>query len=331
MDRNKRQKGTGNFIVAEKIKLAVVAFGGNAFMGEDGKSSYTEQMNKAEKMCGRLFGLFNQGYEIVITHGNGPHVGNLLMQQECLDNTVPPMPLDVCNAMTQGQMGYMIEQRFRNMLADKHIEKSVVTFITQVVVSENDPAFQNPTKFIGPFFNKHECEQLQEEKHWQMKEDSGRGYRRVVPSPQPVDIVEKEEIAGLVKKDFVVIACGGGGIPVIKDEWGKLKGVNAVIDKDLVAEKLGSLLGAEMLLLITPVSHVAIFFGTPKEKALRKITVKQARRYLAAGHFPPGSMGPKIEAAIRFLDSGGKRTIITSLESIDAAIKGEAGTEIVHY
>lgn len=316
--------------MTDKSKLAVVAFGGNAFIGKDGNSSYEEQMKNAELMCMKLLGLLDQGYEIVITHGNGPQVGSFLMQQECLNDTVPPMPLDVCNAMTQGQMGYMIEQRFRNILAERHIKKSVVSYLTQVVVSENDPAFQNPTKFIGPFFSKNNSEKLQKEKHWHMKEDSGRGYRRVVPSPKPLDIVEKEEISKSVHKDFVVIACGGGGIPVIKDSMGRLKGVDAVIDKDLTAEKLASLLGAKMLLLITPVSQVAIFFGTSKQKNLRKMTVREAKTYLAEGHFPPGSMGPKIEAAIRFIDSCDKKTIITSLESVDAAIKGEAGTEIIH-
>lgn len=311
------------------MKLAVVAFGGNALMGKDGKSSYAQQMNKTEQICGKLLGLFDLGYEIVITHGNGPQVGNFLMQQEWLADAIPPMPLDVCNAMTQGQMGYMIEQRLRNTLIEKRMEKSVITFVTQVVVSENDSAFKNPTKFIGPFFDKEESEMLRQEKGWRMKEDSGRGYRRVVPSPMPIDIVEKEEIVKMASKDFVVIACGGGGIPVLRDKKGRLKGVEAVIDKDLVAERLASLVGADTLLLITPVSQVAIFFGTSKQRNLRKMTLKEAKRYLAEGHFPPGSMGPKIDAAIKFLRSGGRRTIITSLEGINAAIRGEAGTEIV--
>jgi carbamate kinase len=311
------------------MKVAVVAFGGNALMDFSGKSSYAEQVMKAEKMCKEILSLFELGYAVIITHGNGPQVGNLLMQQECLAGSIPPMPLDVCDAMTQGQMGYMIEQTLRNAFTKNSMKKPVVSIVTQVVVSENDPAFRNPTKFIGPFFSKEESESLRRERGWQMKEDSGRGWRRVVPSPRPVDIVERDEIEEMVKRDFVVIACGGGGIPVLQDKKGRLKGVAAVIDKDFAAERLASLIGAEMLLLITSVSQVSIFYGTPKQRSIEKMTLKEAERYRDEGHFPPGSMGPKIEAAIKFLHSGGKRTIITSLENIKAAIRGEGGTEIV--
>jgi carbamate kinase len=251
------------------------------------------------------------------------------MQQECLADTIPPMSLDVCDAMTQGQMGYMIEQTLRNMFIKNGIKKSVIALVTQVVVSKSDPAFRNPTKFIGPFFKKEESKILEMERGWQMEEDSGRGWRRVVPSPKPVDIVEKEEIKEMVKKKFVVITCGGGGIPVLRDKMGRLKGIAAVIDKDFAAEKLASLIGAELLLLITPVKQVAIFYGTSMQKNLKSMTLQEAKRYRAEGHFPPGSMGPKVEAAIKFLDSGGRRTIITSLEGIDDAIEGEGGTEII--
>lgn len=312
------------------MNVAVVAFGGNALMDFSGKSSYADQLTKAEKMCGEISSLFDMSYQVVITHGNGPQVGNLLMQQESLADTIPPMPLHVCDAMTQGQIGYMIEQTLRNMFTKNGIKKPVVSLMTQVVVSENDPAFKNPTKFVGPFFKKDEIEELQRKKGWEIKEDSGRGWRRVVPSPKPVDIVEKEEIGEMIRKNFVVISCGGGGIPVLRDKKGKLKGVAAVIDKDFAAERLASLIGAEMLLLVTSVNQVSIFYGTPRQKNLSKMTLKEAKHYLAEGHFPPGSMGPKIEAAIKFLDSGGKRTIITSLEGIDAALKGEGGTEITH-
>ena len=312
------------------MKSVVVAFGGNALMDHKGKSTYLEQITKTDKMCRKLLGLFETGYRVVITHGNGPQVGNFLMQQECLSTSIPPMPLDVCNAMTQGQIGYMIEQRLRNLFSEKKINKSTVAFVTQVVVSENDPAFKNPTKFIGPFFSEEESRNLKKREGWVMKEDSGRGYRRVVPSPRPVDIVEKKEISEMAGRDFVVIACGGGGIPVLRDRKGKLKGVAAVIDKDFAAQKLAELIGAEMLILITPVDRVAINFGTPGEKLLSRITLEEAERYYAEGHFPPGSMGPKIEAAIGFLRAGGKKTIITSAEKIDAAINGKSGTEITH-
>lgn len=311
------------------MKVAVVAFGGNALMDFSGKSSFAEQMMKAEKICGEIVSLFDLNYQVVITHGNGPQVGNLLMQQECLAGTIPPMPLDVCGAMTQGQMGYMIEQTLRNMLTKNGVKKSVVSLMTQVVVSGDDPAFQNPTKFIGPFFKKEESAALEKERGWQIKEDSGRGWRRVVPSPKPIDIVEKDEIREMVKKNFIVIACGGGGIPVLRDKKGRLKGIAAVIDKDFAAERLGILIGAEVLLLITSVKQVSVFYGTPRQKDLRKMTLKDAEQYYADGHFPPGSMGPKIEASMKFLRSGGKKTIITSLEGIGAAIKGEGGTEII--
>lgn len=314
----------------EKVKTAVVAFGGNALMGEDGNSTYAEQIIKTDIMCNKLLFLFDMGYRILITHGNGPQVGNFLMQQECLAENVPPMPLEACNAMTQGQIGYMIGHRLRNTFTQNNIKKPIIVFITQVVVSKDDPAFNNPTKFIGPFFNKEQSDKLSREEGWLMKEDSGRGYRRIVASPRPIDIIEKEEIAEMAHKDFVVIACGGGGIPVIRDEKGCLKGVSAVIDKDFAAEKIGNFIGAELLLLITPVDRVAINFGTPEQKNLSKITLEEAERYFSEGHFAPGSMGPKIEAAIQFLRSGGKKAIITSLDCIESAIKGEAGTEIIH-
>jgi carbamate kinase len=310
------------------MKVAVVAFGGNALMGHEGKSNYADQMRRTDTICRKLLSLFEMGYRIVITHGNGPQVGNILMQQECLIDSLPPMPLDVCNAMTQGQIGYMIEQRLRNIFEEKKIKKSVVVLVTQVVVSENDPAFKNPTKFIGPFFSKEETERLEKEKGWNMKEDSGRGYRRIVPSPRPIDIVEKDEISDMANRDLVVVACGGGGIPVLRDKKGKLKGVAAVIDKDYAAERLASLIGADSLILITPVDKVSIFYGTSKQKDLGRISLEEVRGYYDEGHFPPGSMGPKVEAAMKFISSGGRRTIITSIEGLDDAIKGKGGTVI---
>jgi carbamate kinase len=310
------------------MKVAVVAFGGNALMGHEGKSNYADQMRRTDTICRKLLSLFESGYRIVITHGNGPQVGNILMQQECLIDSLPPMPLDVCNAMTQGQIGYMIGQRLRNIFEENKIKKSVVVLVTQVVVSENDPAFKNPTKFIGPFFRQEEIVRLEKEKGWDMKEDSGRGYRRIVPSPRPIDIVEKDEISGMANRDLVVVACGGGGIPVLRDKKGKLKGVAAVIDKDYAAERLASLIRADSLILITPVDKVSIYYGTSKQKDLGRISVEEAKIYFDDGHFPPGSMGPKIEAAIKFISSGGGRTIITSIEGLDDAIKGKGGTVI---
>ncbi|MDA2919502.1 carbamate kinase [Desulfobacterota bacterium AH_259_B03_O07] len=312
----------------ENNKVAVVAFGGNALMGHEGKSTYIEQVKKTEDICRELLSLFDLGYKIVITHGNGPQVGNILMQQECLTGTIAPMPLDVCNAMTQGLIGYMIEQRLRNIFANKRLNKPVIAIVTQVVVSDGDPAFKNPTKFIGPFFSKAESERLSREEGWEMREDSGRGYRRVVPSPKPTDIVEKDQIVEMANKGFIVVACGGGGIPVLRDKRGGLKGVAAVIDKDFAAEKLASLIKAEILILVTPVDQVALFYGTTKQKNLSRITLNEVKRYFDEGHFPPGSMGPKIEAAMKFLSSGGEKTIITSVERLEASIMGEGGTVI---
>ena len=310
------------------MKTAVVAFGGNALMDHKGKSTYVEQIMKTDQMCRKLMGLFDMGYRVVITHGNGPQVGNFLMQQESLSSSIPPMPLDVCNAMTQGQIGYMIEQRLRNLFTEKKMSNPTVAFVTQVVVSEDDPAFKNPTKFIGPFFTEEESRNLRKREGWVMKEDSGRGYRRVVPSPRPIDIVEKREISEMADRGYVVIACGGGGIPVLRDKKGQLKGIAAVIDKDFAAQKLATLIGAEILVLITPVEKVAINFGKPEEKLLSRITLEEAERYNTEGHFPPGSMGPKIEAAISFLRAGGRKAVITSAEKMDAAINGKGGTEI---
>ncbi len=316
--------------MADKLKSAVVAFGGNALMGEDGNSTYKEQMIKTDIMCNKLLTLFNMGYRILITHGNGPQVGNFLMQQECLAENVPPMPLDACNAMTQGQIGYMIEQRLRNTFTENNIHKPIIVFITQVVVAENDPAFNKPTKFIGPFFNKEQSDKLSRDEGWLMREDSGRGFRRIVASPKPIDIIEKEEIADMSERDFVVIACGGGGIPVLRDEKNLLRGVPAVIDKDFAAERIGSYIGAELLLLITPVDRVAINFGKPEQEFISEMTLQEAQQYLKEGHFPPGSMGPKMQAAIEFLQAGGKKAIITSLDCIESAIKGEGGTQIIN-
>ncbi len=309
-------------------RTAIVAFGGNALMGKDGNSPYVEQMRKTDVMCNKLLSLFNMGYRVLITHGNGPQVGNFLMQQENLAANVPPLPLDACNAMTQGQIGYMIEQSLRNTFTRNKINKPIIVLITQIVVSEDDPAFNEPTKFIGPFFNRQQSEKLSREEGWLMREDSGRGYRRIVASPKPIDIIEKEEIMEMTNRDFVVIACGGGGIPVVRDKRNMLRGVAAVIDKDFAAEKIGSYMRAEVLLLVTPVEQVAINYGTPKQKDLSKVTLEEAEHYLSEGHFALGSMGPKIEAAIQFIRSGGDKVVITSIDNIESAINGGAGTEI---
>ena len=312
------------------MKLAVLAFGGNAFTNQSGRETYEDQLAFAKKMCKELVKLVKSGYRIIITHGNGPQVGNLLIQQESDPYLVPPMPTDVCGAMTQGQIGYIIVQTLRNHLKKNNIDKPVAAIITQVVVDERDEAFKNPAKFIGPFFNRKTAYLLMNERKWKMKKDSNRGYRRVVPSPKPVDIVEKKEITDMIKRGFIVVACGGGGIPVIRKKNGELKGVNGVIDKDLVSEKLATLVRAETLVIITPVDQISLFFGTSKQENVKRMTVKEAEKYLDEGHFPSGNMGPKIEAAIKFLKKGGERVVITSAKSTIKALDRKGGTEIVH-
>lgn len=311
------------------MKLAVVAFGGNAFSGGENSGAHRDQSAFAEHISGELVKLVESGYGIVITHGNGPQVGNLMLQQEHAARAVPPMPTDVCGAMTQGQLGYLIVQALRNRLRKSNLDRPVAAIVTQVLVDENDEAFSNPTKFVGPFFDKETADSLARAKNWKVEKDSDRGYRRVVPSPRPVDIVEKEEITDMVRRGFIVVACGGGGVPVVRGKNGELRGVSGVIDKDLVSERLATLLGAETLAIITQVDRISLFFGTPKQVDLGKITIDEAERYLGDGHFPPGSMGPKIEAAIRFLRKGGRRAVITSANSAVKALEGKKGTEIV--
>jgi len=312
------------------VKLAVLAFGGNAFTGGNGHDSYEDQLLRTKNMCREMVKLVKLDYKIIITHGNGPQIGNLLIQQESGPEIVPPMPIDVCGAMTQGQIGYMIVQTLRSFLKKNDLERPIASIVTQVVVDEKDDAFKNPTKFVGPFFNKRTADVLKRERNWLMKKDSNRGYRRVVPSPEPIDIVEKKEIAEMIKRNFIVVACGGGGIPVIRKRNGDLKGVGAVIDKDLVSEKLATLTKAKTLVIVSPVEQVALNFGTSKQKNIKKMTVAEAKEYMSEGHFPPGSMGPKMHAAIKFLEEGGERVLITSAKSTVKALNNKGGTEIVH-
>ena len=312
------------------MKLAVLAFGGNAFTGNNGYDSYEDQLQRTKNMCKEMVKLVKLNYKIIVTHGNGPQIGNLLIQQESASEIVPAMPIDVCGAMTQGQIGYMIVQTLRNYLIKNNIERPIASIVTQVVVDEKDDAFKNPTKFIGPYFNKKTADLLAFERKWKMRKDSNRGYRRIVPSPKPVDIIEKKEIAEMLKRNFIVVACGGGGIPVIRKKNGELRGVGAVIDKDLVSEKLATLTKAKTLIIVSPVEQVALNFGTSKQKNITKMTVKEAKGYLEEGHFPPGSMGPKIQAAIKFLEEGGERVLITSAKSTVKALKNKGGTEIIH-
>jgi carbamate kinase len=309
-------------------KTAVVALGGNA-IGKTGKEDIHEQFANTRKSLTGIVELIKSGYNLAITHGNGPQVGNALLRVERTMDTIPPLPLGVIVADTEGGMGYMIEQSLQNKLLREGISRKVVTIVTQVVVDRNDPSIKNPTKPIGPFYTKEQAERLAREYHWVVREDSGRGFRRVVPSPIPRGIVEWEIIKSLVESGTIVIAAGGGGAPVCLEEDGTFEGVDAVVDKDRASAVLGKDIGAEILVILTTVDKVFLNYKKPDARPLSWISLTEAERYLTEGHFPSGSMGPKIEAAIQFLESGGKQVIITSLELVTEALEGKAGTKII--
>ncbi len=312
-------------------KPIVVALGGNAITREFEEGNIPQQFENTRRSLVHIIGLLKEGYNMVITHGNGPQVGNALIRVEESRHLVPPLPLGIIVADLEGGMGYMIEQCLINKMHDFGVKRQVATIVTQVLVDKDDPSIQNPTKFVGPFFKKEQVPELVEKRGWIMKEDKGRGYRRVVPSPKPIGIVEKDIIKHLVDMGVVVIAAGGGGIPVYIDHSrhpGWLEGVDGVIDKDLASAVLGLEIGAEKLLIITGVDRVALNFGTPRQIDLDELSLSDAKKYLAQGQFPKGSMGPKIEAAINFIEGGGKEVIITSIEKTGEAIKGKAGTRI---
>ena len=310
----------------EKVVLAI---GGNAIIKENQKGTVEEQKQNINNSCDAILDLVEKDYTVVITHGNGPHVGNTLIKGELAANVVPKYPLDVCNAETQGNIGYLIQQSFYNAMREKGINKAISTVVTQVVVDKEDSAFDNPTKPIGPFFTKEQAEKQASEKNITFVEDSGRGYRRVVPSPMPKKIIEKETIETLVDNGILVITTGGGGIPVIEKENGKLEGVEAVIDKDFASALLAAELKADYFFLLTGVEQVAINFGKPNQQNLLELKVEDALRYMEEGQFPKGSMGPKINAAIYFLEKGGKNVIITSIDKLEEALEGKTGTRLV--
>ncbi|MEH7125191.1 carbamate kinase [Bacillus sp. JJ1532] len=305
----------------------VLAIGGNAIIKEGQKGTLEEQQQNISESVEPVLGLIEQGNTVVITHGNGPQVGNSLIKNQMAESVVPAYPLDVLDAETQGNLGYLIQQAFRNKMVERNIGRQVATIVTQAVVSKEDPAFGNPTKPIGPFYTKEELDKVLENEKISYIEDSGRGYRRVVASPKPVTIVEKDAIQALLDKEITVITAGGGGIPVI-EENGMLKGTNAVIDKDFASALLAAEINADYLFILTGVEQVAIHFGTPQQQNLFEMTVEEALRYMDEGHFPKGSMGPKIEAAILFLQKGGKNVIITSMDKLQDALEGKTGTRV---
>ena len=310
-------------------ETVVVAFGGNASYPPTIKGLAQEQLDLMAEACRHLLRIIDSGRRLVLTHGNGPVVGNILFRMARTANELPPMPMDICVAHSQGGMGYMLQQSFMNVLHAHGVDRTVSAIVTQVEVDPADPAFANPTKPVGRFFNVLEAEILRSEHDWQFVEDSGRGYRRVVPSPEPRRILDLASVKALLDGGVVPIAVGGGGIPVVKDANGCFHGVSAVIDKDLTSAMLASELGASTLVMLTGVDRVALDFGRPTQRSLDRLTVAQARAHQSDGQFPPGSMGPKIAAAIRFLERGGERAIITSLDRAFDALEGRAGTHLV--
>lgn len=305
----------------------VIALGGNAIKKPREKGTAAEQLRNVQETCQHIWELVRDN-QVVITHGNGPQVGNILIQQEASEPYVPAMPLDICVAESQGLIGYMIQQSLRNVLQTHGVHKDVVTIISQVVVNKEDPAFKTPTKPIGPFFSQGRAEELKKE-GISVMEDAGRGYRRVVPSPDPLRMVEAPVVASLLDLGIVVIAAGGGGIPV--GEKAALRGIEAVIDKDLASELVAEAIEADYLIILTDVEQVALDYNKKTQQNLEILTDREAEKYLAQGHFAPGSMGPKILSAIRFLRGGGRKAIITSPGKVRDALQGEGGTHIIPH
>jgi len=310
-------------------KLIVVAFGGNAVYPPTIKGTAEEQLAIMAEACERLVPVFRAGYRAVLTHGNGPVVGNILFRMARTSKELQPMPMDVCVAHSQGGIGYMLQQSLANVLARHGMDARVSSIVTEVEVDANDPAFANATKPVGRFFSQADAERIAAETDWEFVEDSGRGWRRVVPSPTPLAILDAPAIAALLAAGVIPIAAGGGGIPVVRERDGGYRGVAAVIDKDLTSALLAADVGAGALVMLTGVERVALDFGQPTERAVDRLRAIEARKHLAEGQFPPGSMGPKITAALRFIERGGPRAVVTALDQLELALAGKAGTEIV--
>jgi len=311
-----------------KQKTAVVAFGGNAITREFEEGDIYQQFANTRRSLMGIIGLIEKGYKLALTHGNGPQVGNYLIRVEESRHIVPPIPLGVIVADLEGGMGYMIEQSLQNKLHLRGINRKVVTIIAQVIVDKNDPSISNPTKFVGPFYKEDQVEKLVKERGWIVKYDEGRGYRRVVPSPIPQEIIEKDTIKKLVDDGVIVITAGGGGAPVYIEADGTYEGVDGVVDKDRTAAILARDINAQELYILTAVDKVSLHYKKPNQVDLYKISLAEAKQYLAEGHFPAGSMGPKIESAIHFLENGGELVVISSVEKMHDAVDGITGTRI---
>ena len=310
-------------------KLAVVAVGGNSLIKDKDHQTIPDQYDAAVESMAHVAGMIEAGWDVVVTHGNGPQVGFILRRAELSLHELHPVPLDYCGADTQGAIGYMFQRALHNEFRRRKIEKSAATVVTQVLVDRNDPAFQKPSKPIGSFMEEAAAQQHRQRDQWAVVEDAGRGWRRVVASPIPKRIVEEAAIRSLIDAGFVVISTGGGGIPVVEDEHGDLSGVEAVIDKDFAGSLLASSLQADLFLISTAVEKVALNYNKPGQQWLDRLTLAEAQGYLKEGHFAKGSMEPKIQAIINYLERGGKEALITDPENIERALRGETGTRIV--
>jgi carbamate kinase len=310
-------------------KLAVVAIGGNSLIKDKAHKTVPDQYEAARETCVHIAGMIEQGWNVAIGHGNGPQVGFILRRSELSRHELHEVPLDFCGADTQGAIGYMLQQNLYNEFRRRGLQKQATTVVTQVLVDRNDPAFENPSKPIGSFMDEADAERRAREEGWNVVEDAGRGWRRVVASPRPKKVVEQDAVKNLLDDGFVVITVGGGGIPVVEDEDGNLAGTAAVIDKDFASSLLAQGIGADLFLISTAVEKVSLNFGKPNQADMDSMTVAEAKRYIEEGHFAPGSMLPKIQAIIWFLESGGQEALITNPENIERALAGETGTRMV--
>ena len=310
------------------MKTMLIAVGGNSLIRAGEKGTIAEQFANVQRTAAAIVTLLRDDFRLVITHGNGPQVGAALLRSERAADQLPGQPLDVCDACTQGEIGYLLQQSLENELAREGLHLPVVTVLTQVVVSEDDPAMTRPTKPIGPFYSREQAEQRRRQLGWEIVEDAARGFRRVVPSPEPIEIVELEAIRDLIDDGALVIAAGGGGIPVVRQQ-GRLRGIEAVIDKDRASALLALRLGADVFAILTDEDFVYLDYKRPTQRPLTRVTAVELEAYYRAGHFPPGNMGPKVESVLRFLRGGGTEAVITSQEHLREAIAGRAGTRIV--
>jgi carbamate kinase len=316
-------------IDGDSRQVAVIAFGGNALLRPQDHGTQEEQFTLSWKATRWLVEIIHRGYELAIVHGNGPQVGNIMIQVEEAITKIPPQSLDVAVAQTQGSMGYMLANQLRNRFNEEQLDKEIAAVLTEVVVDREDPAFENPSKPVGPYFTAYRANLLMQEHGWQMVEDAGRGWRKVVPSPMPQRILGCDLLARLVERGAVLVAGGGGGVPVYQDVGGYFRGVEAVIDKDYVASMLARELDADLFIMLTQVPMVAENFGRPNQRWLRRLPVERAKEMMATNHFPPGSMGPKMQASIDFVEATGKEVLITDEESLKRALEGKGGTFLV--